>query len=90
MSVVKTDAGRQFPLSIQALRRIAQPDDIADVVRFLASNDVRWITTIVIVAAQITGQTLCAGWWHEALTCGEVQKSLRAHRRSGWSGCACS
>ena len=44
MSMVKTDAGRQFALSIQALERIAQPDDIADVVTFLASNDARWIT----------------------------------------------
>jgi NAD(P)-dependent dehydrogenase (short-subunit alcohol dehydrogenase family) len=44
MSIVKTDAGRQFALSIQALKRIAQPDDIADVVTFLASNDARWIT----------------------------------------------
>jgi 3-oxoacyl-[acyl-carrier protein] reductase len=50
MSIVKTDAGRQFALSIQALKRIAQPDDIADVVTFLASNDARWIT----------GHTLCA------------------------------
>ena len=50
MSIVKTDAGRQFALSIQALERIAQPDDIADVVTFLASNDARWIT----------GHTLCA------------------------------
>jgi len=44
MSIVKTDAGRQFALSIQALKRIAQPDDIADVVTFLASSDARWIT----------------------------------------------
>lgn len=50
MSIVKTDAGREFALSIQALKRIAQPDDIADVVTFLASNDARWIT----------GHTLCA------------------------------
>ena len=50
MSIVKTDAGRQFALSIQALKRIAQPDDIADVVTFLASNEARWIT----------GHTLCA------------------------------
>jgi hypothetical protein len=35
MSIVKTDAGRQFALSIQALKRIAQPDDIADVVNSL-------------------------------------------------------
>jgi NAD(P)-dependent dehydrogenase (short-subunit alcohol dehydrogenase family) len=40
----KTDAGRDFALGIQALKRLAQPDDIADVVAFLASEDARWIS----------------------------------------------
>ena len=40
----KTDAGRDFTLGLQTLKRIAQPDDIADVVAFLASDDARWIT----------------------------------------------
>ena len=40
----KTDAGRDYTLSIQALKRVAQPDDIAPVVAFLASDDARWIT----------------------------------------------
>jgi 3-oxoacyl-[acyl-carrier protein] reductase len=40
----KTDAGRDFTLGIQALKRLAQPDDIAGVVAFLASDDARWIT----------------------------------------------
>jgi len=40
----KTDAGREFTLSIQALKRIAQPDDIGGVVAFLASDDARWIS----------------------------------------------
>jgi 3-oxoacyl-[acyl-carrier protein] reductase len=40
----KTDAGREFTLSIQALKRIAQPEDIGGVVAFLASNDARWIS----------------------------------------------
>jgi len=40
----KTDAGRELTLGMQALKRIAQPDDIAPVVRFLASDDARWIT----------------------------------------------
>ena len=45
MSVfAKTDAGRDFTLGIQALKRMAQPDDIAPVVAFLASDDARWIT----------------------------------------------
>jgi NAD(P)-dependent dehydrogenase (short-subunit alcohol dehydrogenase family) len=40
----KTDAGRDFTLGIQALKRLAQPDDIGGVVAFLASNDARWIS----------------------------------------------
>jgi 3-oxoacyl-[acyl-carrier protein] reductase len=43
-SFTKTDAGRQFTLSMQALKRVAQPDDIGTVVAFLSSNDARWIT----------------------------------------------
>lgn len=40
----KTEAGREFTLGIQALKRIAQPDDIGSVVAFLASDEARWIT----------------------------------------------
>ena len=40
----KTDAGRNFALGIQALKRLAQPGDIAGAVAFLASDDARWIT----------------------------------------------
>ena len=40
----KTEAGREITLGMQALKRVAQPDDIAPVVRFLASDDARWIT----------------------------------------------
>jgi 3-oxoacyl-[acyl-carrier protein] reductase len=40
----KTDAGRDFTLGIQALKRLAQPDDIGGVIAFLASDDARWIT----------------------------------------------
>jgi NAD(P)-dependent dehydrogenase (short-subunit alcohol dehydrogenase family) len=40
----KTEAGREVALGIQALKRLAQPDDIAPVVAFLASDDARWIT----------------------------------------------
>ncbi len=40
----KTDQGREYALSIQALKRIAQPEDIGGVVAFLASDDARWIT----------------------------------------------
>ncbi len=39
----KTDAGRDFTLGMQALKRVAQPDDIGDVVAFLASHHARWV-----------------------------------------------
>jgi 3-oxoacyl-[acyl-carrier protein] reductase len=40
----KTDAGRDYALSIQALKHIAQPEDIGGAVAFLASDEARWIT----------------------------------------------
>jgi 3-oxoacyl-[acyl-carrier protein] reductase len=40
----RTDAGREFTLGMQALKRVAQPDDIADVIAFLASDAARWIS----------------------------------------------
>jgi NAD(P)-dependent dehydrogenase (short-subunit alcohol dehydrogenase family) len=40
----KTEAGREFVLGMQALKRIAQPDDVGGVIAFLASEDARWIT----------------------------------------------
>ena len=40
----KTDVGRDFTLGMQALKRVAQPDDIAGAVAFLASDDARWIS----------------------------------------------
>lgn len=43
-SFAKTDAGRDFALGIQALKRMAQPDDIGAAVAFLASDEARWIT----------------------------------------------
>ena len=41
---LKTDAGRDFAIGIQALKRLAQPDDISGAVAFLASDAARWIT----------------------------------------------
>jgi 3-oxoacyl-[acyl-carrier protein] reductase len=41
---VKTNAGRDFALGIEALKRLAQRDDIGRAVAFLASEDARWIT----------------------------------------------
>jgi 3-oxoacyl-[acyl-carrier protein] reductase len=40
----KTDAGREAALGMQALQRVAQPDDIGGAVVFLASDAARWIT----------------------------------------------
>ena len=44
----RTDGGRDFTLAMQALKRVAQPDDIGDVVAFLASDAARWITGDVV------------------------------------------
>ncbi|MFT4068038.1 SDR family NAD(P)-dependent oxidoreductase [Paraburkholderia sp.] len=43
-SFTKTDTGRELTLGMQALKRVAQPDDIAGAVAFLASDAARWIT----------------------------------------------
>ncbi|ANJ71047.1 glucose 1-dehydrogenase [Ralstonia insidiosa] len=43
-SFTKTDAGREATLGMQALQRLAQPEDIASAVAFLASDQARWIT----------------------------------------------
>ena len=40
----RTDAGREFTLGMQALKRVAQPDDIAGAAVFLASDAARWVT----------------------------------------------
>jgi 3-oxoacyl-[acyl-carrier protein] reductase len=44
----KTDAGREIALGMQALKRIGKPEDVADVVAFLASDGARWITGATI------------------------------------------
>jgi 3-oxoacyl-[acyl-carrier protein] reductase len=43
-SFAKTEAGRDFTLGIQALKRVAQPDDIAGAIAFLASDAARWVS----------------------------------------------
>jgi len=43
-SFTKTEAGREVALGMQALKRIGKPEDVADVVAFLASEKARWIT----------------------------------------------
>jgi 3-oxoacyl-[acyl-carrier protein] reductase len=40
----KTEAGRDVTIGMQALKRIGKPEDVADVVAFLASDAARWIT----------------------------------------------
>jgi 3-oxoacyl-[acyl-carrier protein] reductase len=43
-SLTKTEEGRRGVLAMQALKRIGQAEDIADVVAFLASDAARFIT----------------------------------------------
>src|SRR5467141_432283 len=43
-NLTKTEAGREATLGIQALKRIGKPEDVADVIAFLASDAARWIT----------------------------------------------
>jgi 3-oxoacyl-[acyl-carrier protein] reductase len=43
-NVTKTEAGREVTLGLQALKRVGKPEDIADVVAFVASDAARWIT----------------------------------------------
>ena len=40
----KTETGREAALGMQALKRIGKPEDVADVVAFMASDGARWIT----------------------------------------------
>jgi 3-oxoacyl-[acyl-carrier protein] reductase len=40
----KSESGRNLTLSMQALKRIGQPEDVADVVAFIVSDGARWIT----------------------------------------------
>ncbi|MBB5059700.1 NAD(P)-dependent dehydrogenase (short-subunit alcohol dehydrogenase family) [Granulicella aggregans] len=40
----KTEAGREVALGMQALKRLGKPEDVADVVAFIASEGARWIT----------------------------------------------
>jgi NAD(P)-dependent dehydrogenase (short-subunit alcohol dehydrogenase family) len=44
----KTESGRNVALGIQALKRIGQPSDVADVIVFLSSENARWITGAIV------------------------------------------
>lgn len=43
-SFTKTEQGRDFALSLQALKRLATPEDIAGVIAFLATDGAGWIS----------------------------------------------
>jgi NAD(P)-dependent dehydrogenase (short-subunit alcohol dehydrogenase family) len=43
-SFAKTDAGRDATTAMQALKRVAQPEDIAGAIAFLASDAARWVS----------------------------------------------
>ena len=46
-------AGQTWPNAVPpwtALRRLGEPEDIADVIGFLASDDARWLTGLTINA----------------------------------------
>ena len=42
-SFARTEDGKAFTLGMQALQRLAQPDDVAAAVAFLASEEARWV-----------------------------------------------
>lgn len=44
----ETEEGRETTIAIQALKRIAQPEDIADAISLLCTDKARWITGAVI------------------------------------------
>ena len=43
-SFTKTEEGRDITIGMQALKRIAQPEDIAGAIAFLASDAARWVS----------------------------------------------
>ncbi|GLY32481.1 SDR family oxidoreductase [Kineosporia sp. NBRC 101731] len=56
--IFEVPEAREFMANMTAFKRIGEPEDIADVVAFLASNDARWITGTFVDAS---GGTLLGG-----------------------------
>jgi NAD(P)-dependent dehydrogenase (short-subunit alcohol dehydrogenase family) len=55
----KTQASRDVALGMQALKRLAQPDDVSGVVAFLLSDDARWTTDDTI---RVDGGLKLSSW----------------------------
>jgi len=45
---IKTNQRRERASTMQAFKRLARPEDVGDVVAFLASDDARWITGDIV------------------------------------------
>lgn len=56
--IFENQQAREFMANMNAFKRIAEPEDVGDVVAFLASDDARWITGSFIDAS---GGTLLGG-----------------------------